>query len=124
MDINAHSRLLEGFRKKIREFSDSEYPSNFDIFFLKEVYPHFTFISVSQFLRVVRHLASLFLLNEFELSIVRLNLHQLSECRLSFDSAIIVDHYLVSLLTEFRQHTTFKDRLCCLIMMFLNAKVS
>lgn len=123
MDAQAHLRLVETYRKKIFDYCETEYSANFDIFFLKEVYELFKFTSVSQFLRVVRHVSAVFLLNEFEMAAVRLNVGHLKNSRMSFQEVLFLDPELSALVEELKRQKEFKDRLCGLIMIALNAKV-
>ena len=123
MEAQQHFKLIDAYRKKIQEYSENDYSSNFDMFFLQEIYPKFTFISCSQFLQIARHLCKVFMINNFEIAIIKLNPQHLNDSGFSFSESKIIDPLLEGLLIEFKNHPEFSERMVSLVMIFLNAKV-
>lgn len=123
MHAQQHFKLIEAYHKRMIEYSENEYNVNFDIFYLKDIYPKFTFISCSQFLQIARHLSTVFTINNFEVAIMKINLQSLSEKEPTFQTATIADSLLQNFINEFKTHPEFFNKLVNFIMMFLNAKV-
>lgn len=123
MDAQQHFKLIEAYQKRMQDYSENDYSSNFDMFYIKCIYPQFTFISCSQFLQIMRHLSKFFMISSFEVAVIKINLLNFGNKSCSFKDSTIIDSLLDKFIIELKNEPLFFDNLINLIMMFLNAKV-